>query len=171
MAREPVGNSFRMRQKFDRSRQSLKNHASRQQTSPVENVEGLGYSVGDAGNKKRRKEKDQPEENCRLRNTQLRPRQDQRSDETIRTASGTRLRGSQIDQSWSVPPPPQKANATEPLVVRGIIPTTQTQWKVVFSLDRFSENSPIPDDRWFTPIGGSVSQRQRSGAMSARQHL
>src|SRR5580692_11234366 len=99
----------------------------------VENAEGLGYSLGDAGKKKRRKEaerKDQAEEDCRLRNTQLRPRQDQRSDETIRTSSETRLRGSRIGQSWSVPPPPQKANFTEPLVVRGILPTTQTQWKV-----------------------------------------
>ena len=89
-----------------------------------------------------------------------RPRQDQRSDETIRTPSETRLRGSQIDESWSVPPPPQKANVTEPLVVRGHYTHNSNAMEGYFSLDRFSENSLIPEDRWFTPIGRSVSRMQ-----------
>ena len=160
MAQEPVGKSLPDAQKFDRRRQSLKNHASWQETSLRGKRRGFGIFPWRCGKEETAERKDQTEENCRLRNTQLRPRQDQPSDQTNRTSSETRLRGSQIDESWSVPPPPQKANVTEPLVVRGHCTHNSNAMEGYFLLDRFSENSLIPEDRWFTPIGRSVSRMQ-----------
>ena len=147
-------------QKFDRRRQSLKNHASWQETSLRGKCRGFG--IFPLAMRERRNGGKKGPNGGKLPPAEYatRPRQDQRSDETIRTPSETRLRGSQIDESWSVPPPPQKANVTEPLVVRGHYTHNSNAMEGYFSLDRFSENSLIPEDRWFTPIGRSVSRMQ-----------